>query len=107
MNINFTAIHKVEGWLEELHDKRRRIELTFCSRKTQLEQCLALGLLATDLRDLEEILNARVRALASGGQHLGDSEASAELLLHELRKLQAEAKVCHRLNFINRENDRS
>lgn len=31
--------------------------------------------------------------MASGGQLLGDSEASAELLLHELRKLQSEAKV--------------
>ncbi|XP_015607040.1 titin isoform X3 [Cephus cinctus] len=86
------AILQVERWLEELHDKRRLIEISFQSRKTQLEQCLALALLATDLRDLEEILNDRVSALASSSDQLGDSSSSAELLLFELKKLQPEAK---------------
>ncbi|XP_031789486.1 uncharacterized protein LOC100679567 isoform X4 [Nasonia vitripennis] len=86
------AIHKVEGWLEALHDKRRLIELSFRSRKTQLEQCLGLALLATDLRELEDTLTDRVNALSNSNDHLGDSSASAELLLFELRKLQVEAK---------------
>lgn len=87
------AIHKVEGWLEALHDKRRLIELSFRSRKTQLEQCLGLALLATDLRELEDTLTDRVNALSNSNDHLGDSSASAELLLFELRKMQVEAKV--------------
>lgn len=89
----FSAVLKVEKWLEELHDRRRLIEASFRSRKTQLEQCLALALLATDLRDLEEILNDRIAALSSSCDQLGDSASSAELLLFELRKLQAEGKV--------------
>ncbi|XP_048515729.1 titin isoform X3 [Athalia rosae] len=86
------AILQVEKWLEALHDKRKLIEISFQCRKTQLEQCLALALLATDLRDLEEILNDRIAALASSSDQLGDSSASAELLLFELKKLQPEAK---------------
>ncbi|CAL1681896.1 unnamed protein product [Lasius platythorax] len=86
------AVLRVERWLEELHDRRRLIETSFRNRKTQLEQCLALALLATDLRDLEEILNDRIAALASSCDQLGDSASSAELLLFELKKLQAEAK---------------
>lgn len=87
------AVLRVERWLEELHDRRRLIEASFRSRKTQLEQCLALALLATDLRELEEILNDRIAALASSCDQMGDSASSAELLLFELKKLQAEAKV--------------
>jgi len=87
------AILQVEKWLEELHDRRRLIETSFHSRKTQLEQCLALALLATDLRDLEEVLNDRIAALESSCDQLGDSVSSAELLLFELKKLQVEAKV--------------
>ncbi|XP_051161941.1 muscle M-line assembly protein unc-89 isoform X2 [Leptopilina boulardi] len=86
------AIQQVETWLEELHDRRRLIEISFKSRKTQLEQCLALALLATDLRNLEDILNVRISALSSTSDHLGDSSASAELLLFECKKLQIEAK---------------
>ncbi|XP_019884311.1 titin isoform X6 [Camponotus floridanus] len=86
------AVLRVERWLEELHDRRRLIETSFRNRKTQLEQCLALALLATDLRDLEEILNDRIAALANSCDQLGDSASSAELLLFELKKLQAEAK---------------
>ncbi|RLU22075.1 hypothetical protein DMN91_006455 [Ooceraea biroi] len=86
------AVLKVEKWLEELHDRRRLIEASFRSRKTQLEQCLALALLATDLRDLEEILNDRISALAASCDQLGDSASSVELLLFSLKNLQAEAK---------------
>ncbi|XP_014485705.1 PREDICTED: uncharacterized protein LOC106750117 isoform X2 [Dinoponera quadriceps] len=86
------AVVRVERWLEELHDRRRLIEASFRSRKTQLEQCLALALLATDLRDLEEVLNDRIAALAGSCDQLGDSASSVELLLFELKKLQNEAK---------------
>lgn len=92
---------RVERWLEELHDRRRLIETSFRSRKTQLEQCLALALLATDLRDLEEILNHRIAALANSCDQLGDSASSAELLLFELKKLQAEAKVSTKKNNLS------
>ncbi|XP_066595731.1 uncharacterized protein [Prorops nasuta] len=88
----YNAIMQVEKWLEDLHDRRRLIEISFKNRKTQLEQCLALALLATDLRDLEEILNDRIAALASSCDQLGDSSSSAELLLFELKKLQIDAK---------------
>ncbi|XP_039306302.1 uncharacterized protein LOC105193639 isoform X2 [Solenopsis invicta] len=86
------AVLQVEKWLEELHDRRRVIEACFRSRKTQLEQCLALALLATDLRDLEEILNDRIATLENSCDQLGNSASSAELLLFELKKLQTEAK---------------
>lgn len=94
------AVLRVERWLEELHDRRRLIETSFRNRKTQLEQCLALALLATDLRDLEEILNDRIAALANSCDQLGDSASSAELLLFELKKLQAEAKVFMKKNSL-------
>ncbi|XP_024868428.1 muscle M-line assembly protein unc-89-like isoform X5 [Temnothorax curvispinosus] len=86
------AVLRVEKWLEELHDRRRLIETSFRNRKTQLEQCLALALLATDLRDLEEILNDRIAALEGSCDQLGDSVSNVELLLFELKKLQVEAK---------------
>ncbi|KAL0100113.1 hypothetical protein PUN28_019517 [Cardiocondyla obscurior] len=86
------AVLQVEKWLEELHDRRQLIEASFRSRKTQLEQCLALALLATDLRDLEELLNDRIVALEGSCSLLGDSVSSVELLLCELKKLQDEAK---------------
>lgn len=88
----------VERWLEELHDRRHEIEVSFTSRKQQLEQCLALALLATDLRDLEEVLHDRMNALSCSCDHLGDSTASAELMLFELNKLQIEGKVSFLLN---------
>lgn len=84
----------MEAWLEDLHDLRRSIEVVFQRRKQQLEQCLGLALLATDLRELECALTTRANALASSSDQLGDSSASAELLLFELKKLQVEAKVC-------------
>jgi len=64
-----------------------------------LEQCLALALLATDLRNLEEVFNDRIAALESSCDQLGDSVSSAELLLFELKKLQVEAKVSEKKSF--------
>ncbi|KAJ4429613.1 hypothetical protein ANN_21799 [Periplaneta americana] len=86
------AISQVEHWLESLHDRRRLLEIAWQSRKTQLEQCLALALLATDLKELEEVLTIRKEAILRGSDNLGDSSSSAELLLHEHKKLLPEAK---------------
>ncbi|XP_066996542.2 titin isoform X1 [Anabrus simplex] len=86
------AVSQVEHWLENLHDRRRLLEITWQSRKTQLEQCLTLALLAKDLRDVEESLSLRKESLLRSCDHLGDSSASTELLLHEHRKLFPEAK---------------
>ncbi|ERL83472.1 hypothetical protein D910_00476 [Dendroctonus ponderosae] len=85
------AISQVQGWLDELHIKRQILEVTFNRRKVQLEQCLALALLASDLKELEEVLNDRRNLLANSTQ-LGDSSSSAELLLHEHQKLLPEAR---------------
>ena len=95
---SLTAISQVEHWLENLHDRRRLLEIAWQSRKSNLEQCLALTLLATDLKELEELLLIRKEALTQGSDHLGDSPASAELLLHEHKKLLPEAKVLFYLN---------
>lgn len=87
------AISQVEHWLEDLHDRRRSLEVSWHSRKTQLEQCLALALLTTDLRLLEEIYAERIESLSRNCMELGDSEASAQLLLEEHQKLLPEAQV--------------
>lgn len=50
------AISQVQGWLDELHARRQVLEVTFNRRKTQLEQCLALAILASDLKELENAL---------------------------------------------------
>lgn len=95
-----TAISQVERWLEDLHDRRRTLELSWQSRKTQLEQCLALALLTTDLRLLEEIYADRCECLSRNSDELGDSEASAQLLLNEHHKLLPEAKVTIICTFV-------
>ncbi|KAJ8954875.1 hypothetical protein NQ318_016811 [Aromia moschata] len=89
--IELQSISQVQGWLDELHVKRQILEATFNRRKTQLEQCLALAILATDLRELEDIVHDRRELLANSNQY-GDSSSSAELLLHEHKKLLPEAK---------------
>ena len=87
------AVSQVEHWLENLHDRRRLLEIAWQNRKSHLEQCLALALLASDLKGLEEMLVVGKEALARCCDHLGNSPASAELLLHEHKKLFPEAKV--------------
>jgi hypothetical protein len=88
-----SAVSQVEHWLENLHDRRKLLEIAWQSRKTCLEQCLALALLASDLKALEEILIIRTESVTGGSDQLGNSSASAELLLHEHKKLLPEAKV--------------
>lgn len=69
LSIFFSAISQVQGWLDELHLKRQILEATFNRRKTQLEQCLALALLAADLRDLEDTVHNRCELLANSNQY--------------------------------------
>jgi hypothetical protein len=94
--------------MDKLHLKRQILEATFNRRKTQLEQCLALAILAADLRELEDAVRERRELLANTHQlgkttlcwicdalttlNLGDSTSSAELLLNEHKKLLPEAK---------------
>ncbi|CAG9864548.1 unnamed protein product [Phyllotreta striolata] len=85
------AVSQVQGWLDELHLRRQVLEGTFCRRKTQLEQCLALAILAADLRELEGAVQNRRELLTNSNQY-GDSSSSAELLLHEHKKLLPEAQ---------------
>lgn len=56
--------------MDELHVKRQVLEGTFLRRKTQLEQCLALALLAADLRELEDTVIDR-RNLFSNTDQFG------------------------------------
>ncbi|KAK9882439.1 hypothetical protein WA026_021470 [Henosepilachna vigintioctopunctata] len=86
------ALSQVQSWLDELHCKREDVEAIFNRRKLQLEQCLALAILAADLRQLEEAVNNSRNRLANADQ-LGDSMASAELLQVENKKLLPEAQL--------------
>ncbi|XP_046998678.1 muscle M-line assembly protein unc-89 isoform X3 [Schistocerca americana] len=83
------ANSQVEHWMEALHDRRQQLELAFSRRRERLEQCLALMLVARDLRALEDAVDRRRHELADV---LGDSAASAEILLAEHRRLLPEAK---------------
>jgi titin len=89
---NVTAISQVQHWLEALHDRRRALDGAWARRKAELEQALALAMLAIELASLDATLKVRHEALARSDQ-LGDSASSAELLLHEHNKLIPEAKV--------------
>lgn len=54
--------------MEALHDRRNLLDLSWESRKSQLEQCLALAFLARDLRELEDILSQRRETLVNNDQ---------------------------------------
>lgn len=56
--------------MDDLHVKRQYLEMSWQSRKTQLEQCLALAMLARDLRELEETVQER-RNMLLNTDHLG------------------------------------
>lgn len=64
----FAAISQVQGWMDQLHLKRQVLEATFNRRKTQLEQCLALAILAADLHELDDIVHERSQLLSSTDQ---------------------------------------
>lgn len=72
----------VEGWLEDLSDKRNNLETAWLNRKIQLEQCLILARLTKDLIELEKILNKQ-RDEILGTFTLGDSYHQAASMLED------------------------
>lgn len=77
------SIVQVEEWLDILHDRRNVLEVAWQSRKTQLEQCLALAILVRDLNDLEQNLLKHKNVAMTGSFNLGDSVTTATLFLEE------------------------
>ena len=84
------ALNQVKKWLEALHDRRRRSESTYQKRRSTLDQWAEMCALGRDLA----AINKRLEALGrNGNSALGDSSATAEMLLFEHNKLQPECKV--------------
>lgn len=84
------SVHHVELMLEELHDKRNTLETAWQTRKTQLEQCYALAVLAKDIIELEDLIEKRKNEILNSFS-LGDSETTADLLLKTYRTAQEDA----------------
>ncbi|XP_046401656.1 titin isoform X2 [Ischnura elegans] len=88
------AVSQVEHWLESLHDQRQSLDGAWRNYRSNLERQLALSLLASDLTALEKALYQakEVNFLQKEGNvydlPLGDSSSSAELLLHEHKKVE-------------------
>lgn len=74
------SIRQVEKIQETLHDKRNVLELAWQNRKTQLEQCYTLAVLAKDIIDLEDVLD-RHRNELHDSFTLGDSSITVDNLL--------------------------
>uniref|UniRef100_A0A182MAH5 Ig-like domain-containing protein n=1 Tax=Anopheles culicifacies TaxID=139723 RepID=A0A182MAH5_9DIPT len=86
------AIGQVEVWLEDLSNRRNQLEQAWISRKTQLEQCLTLAILAKQLEDIEQCLS-RVRSQTLSSFTLGDSAEQAGELLETYQNLKSEAAL--------------
>lgn len=84
------AVHQVQLWLESLHDRRNALETAWQTRKTQLEQCMALALLGRELIDLENALQQQ-RQMVSSLFSLGECEHSANNALQNYRDLKQQA----------------
>ncbi|XP_037939332.1 uncharacterized protein LOC119672375 isoform X4 [Teleopsis dalmanni] len=84
------AVHQVQQWLEALHDRRNALEIAWQTRKTQLEQCLALALLAKELDELEIALRQQ-RNEVSSMFSLGECEHTANNALHNYREWKQQA----------------
>lgn len=87
------AVAKVEQWLEELHNRRRLLEVTWQRRKLNLEKYRTLSILKYDLELLETLLNERYELLSRNRHEFGNSAAEAEQLLERHLKLIPEATV--------------
>uniref|UniRef100_A0A182QL10 Ig-like domain-containing protein n=1 Tax=Anopheles farauti TaxID=69004 RepID=A0A182QL10_9DIPT len=86
------ASGQVEAWLEDLSNRRNQLEQAWISRKTQLEQCLTLAILARQLDEIEQCL-ARVRGQNLSSFTLGESAEQAATLLETYRDLKPEAAL--------------
>uniref|UniRef100_A0A1I8PBC8 Ig-like domain-containing protein n=1 Tax=Stomoxys calcitrans TaxID=35570 RepID=A0A1I8PBC8_STOCA len=79
------AVHQVQQWLEALHDRRNTLEIAWQTRKTQLEQCLALAMLGRELIDVEALLQRQKDEISSLFS-LGECEHTANLALQNYRE---------------------
>lgn len=70
------SLAQVELWLEKLHDRRNELEQAWQTRKTQLEQCLALAILIRDINELKQQLR-KLKEVYGSRNHQLNSEASA------------------------------
>ncbi|KAH8366022.1 hypothetical protein KR093_008411 [Drosophila rubida] len=84
------AVHQVQQWLEALHDRRNALELAWQTRKTQLEQSLALKLLGRELLELESALQ-QARHELNSMYSLGECEHSASQTLLKYREWKQQA----------------
>uniref|UniRef100_A0A6P4EL74 Muscle M-line assembly protein unc-89 n=1 Tax=Drosophila rhopaloa TaxID=1041015 RepID=A0A6P4EL74_DRORH len=84
------AVHQVQQWLEALHDRRNSLELAWQTRKTQMEQCLALALLGRELVDLEAALQ-QARMELNTMYSLGECEHTANEMLTKYREWKQQA----------------
>ncbi|EDV96836.1 GH16491 [Drosophila grimshawi] len=84
------AVHQVQQWLEALHDRRNSLELEWQTRKTQLEQCLALKLLGRELIELEAALQ-QARHELNTMYSLGECEHSSNQALLKYRQWKQQA----------------
>lgn len=84
------AIHQVQQWLEALHDRRNALELAWQTRKTQLEQCLALALLGRELDELEAVLQRERNAVATMFS-LGECQQSAQTIWQAYKQHKQQA----------------
>lgn len=85
--------------MEELHERRTRLHERTSKAIIQLEDCIELTMITAELTKLQRLLEERSSALANTVDQLGDTSASASLLLHEHRKLVPEAKVASCTSF--------
>lgn len=84
------SITQVELWLEKLHDRRNVLEQAWQSRKSQLEQCLALAILMRDLDESELTLTMNKQAL-DNVSHALDSGMNVSHILDELDGIRHDA----------------
>lgn len=80
----------MKRWLEALHDRRRRSEAAFQSRKALLDQWTDVCALRKDLSAADKRLDVLGRNESTA---LGDSAAMAEMLLFDHNKLLPECRV--------------
>ena len=90
-------MNQVRGWLEALHDRRRRSEAAYQSRRTLLDQWADVCALRKELGTAEKQLDNLNRHHENSA--LGDSSATAEMLLFDHNKLLPEFRVKLNYNF--------
>ncbi|XP_046807761.1 uncharacterized protein LOC111679299 isoform X10 [Lucilia cuprina] len=84
------SVHQVQQWLEALHDRRNALEIAWQTRKTQLEQCLALAMLGRELIEVEASLMQQRNEVTSMFS-LGECEHTANNALHNYREWKQQA----------------